>query len=113
MDSERPRRLRSDKDMVAIPANVTFMKQQQLVDHPRKEKTIDVRAIPRPARHPLIFGTFNRLDSGVSFCVVSDHDPRPLHYLFGVRHPGAFTWDYVERGPDVWRVCVGRTAHAE
>ncbi|MBR0712367.1 DUF2249 domain-containing protein [Bradyrhizobium liaoningense] len=86
------------------------MKQHQLVDHPPEGAMIDVRTIPRPRRHPLIFGTFDRLDLGEFFCVVSDHDPRPLRYLFDVRYPGAFTWDYVERGPDVWRVCVGRSA---
>ncbi|MBR0827825.1 DUF2249 domain-containing protein [Bradyrhizobium manausense] len=89
------------------------MKQQQLVDHPPQETTIDVRAIPRPMRHPLIFNTFDQLDEGQFFSVVSDHDPRPLRYLFDIKYPGAFTWDYVESGPDLWRVCVGRAAHDE
>lgn len=113
MDRQRLRRLRSDKDMIAIPSDAGIMEQQNIVDHRSEEMTIDVRAIPRPTRHPLIFDTFDQLDLGEYFCVVSDHDPRPLHYLFDVRYPGAFTWDYVEKGPDVWRVCVGRAAQAE
>ena len=89
------------------------MTRQQLIDHLSEQTTIDVRTMPRPARHPLIFGTFDQLNLGEFFWVVSDHDPRPLHYLFEVKYPGAFTWDYVENGPDVWRVCVGRAAQAE
>ncbi len=111
--SERLQRLRWDKDMIAASADLEFMKQWQLVDHSPDGMTIDVRAIPRPARHPLIFDTFDRLAPGEFFCVVSDHDPRPLRYLFDVKCLGAFTWDYVEAGPNVWRVCIGRTDGAE
>lgn len=99
--------------MIAIFADVEPMKQQQILDRPSEETTIDVRAILRPARHPLIFDTFDRLGLGEFFHVVSDHDPRPLHYLFDVKYPGAFTWDYVEKGPDVWRVRVGRAPQPE
>jgi len=113
IDSERLRRLRCDKDMIAASADSEFMKQQQLVDHSPDGMTIDVRGIPRPARHPLIFDTFDRLGPGEFFCVVSDHDPRPLRYLFDVKCLSAFTWDYVETGPNVWRVCIGRPTEAE
>ncbi|MET0708822.1 MAG: DUF2249 domain-containing protein [Tardiphaga sp.] len=80
---------------------------------PAETTTIDVRPIPRPMRHPLIFNTFDRLDRDESIHVVSDHDPRPLRYLFDVRYSGAFTWDYVEEGPDAWCVRIGRCAPAE
>ncbi|MBR0841088.1 DUF2249 domain-containing protein [Bradyrhizobium liaoningense] len=87
--------------------------QQELTDQlTAPGKTIDVRNIPRSMRHPLIFGTFDRLAPGESFCVVSDHDPRPLRYLFDVKYLGAFSWEYVETGPSIWRVCVGRAAEA-
>jgi uncharacterized protein (DUF2249 family) len=70
--------------------------------------TIDVRRIARPMRHPTIFDVFNRIKPEGAFHIVSDHDPRPLRYLFDVKYPDAFTWDYVESGPDVWRVRLGR-----
>ncbi len=86
---------------------------QQLRDHPTAEATtIDIRPIPRSMRHPLIFTSFDRLDGEGSVVVVSDHNPRPLRYLFDVKYPDAFTWDYVEEGPDVWRVRIGRAALA-
>lgn len=40
--------------------------------------------------------------------VLDDHDPKPLRYQFEAEHAGQFTWEYLERGPDVWRVRTGR-----
>ncbi|MBT2210089.1 DUF2249 domain-containing protein [Actinomadura sp. NEAU-AAG7] len=39
---------------------------------------------------------------------MSDHDPVALRREFETAHPGAFTWDHVESGPDVRRVRIGR-----
>ncbi|WP_271566277.1 DUF2249 domain-containing protein [Bradyrhizobium sp. CCBAU 11386] len=62
----------------------------------------------------MIFDTFDRPGPGEFFCVVSDHDPRPLRYLSDVKQQGApLTLEYVETGPDVLHVCVGRAAEAE
>lgn len=73
------------------------------------EKTIDVRTIPPYQRHPLIFGTFDGLKSGESFLLVNDHDPKPLYYQFQAELTGQFTWEYLEKGPEVWRVRIGRS----
>jgi uncharacterized protein (DUF2249 family) len=40
---------------------------------------------------------------------VNDHDPKPLYYQFDAEHSGAFTWDYLESGPETWRVRIGKT----
>ena len=72
-------------------------------------KTIDVRQIIPRERHPLIFQTFDALDPGQGFQLVNDHDPKPLYYQFAAEHPGRFSWDYLEQGPDVWRVRIGKT----
>lgn len=69
---------------------------------------IDVRAIPRPERHPRIFGQIESLAEGGSFVLMNDHDPRPLHYQLEVRYPGLFDWEYLEQGPETWRVQIGR-----
>lgn len=69
---------------------------------------IDVRTIAPPQRHPLIFDTWAALAGGESFELVNDHDPKPLYYQFEAEHTGEFTWDYIESGPDVWRVRIGR-----
>lgn len=69
---------------------------------------IDVRTIQPPQRHPLIFDTFNRLGAGETFDLVNDHDPKPLYYQFATEQSGRFTWNYLEEGPDVWRVRIGK-----
>ena len=73
-------------------------------------KTIDVRTIPPRERHPLIFHTFNALQPRENFELVNDHDPKPLYYQFAAEHEGHFTWDYLDRGPEVWRVRIGKPA---
>lgn len=69
---------------------------------------IDVRSIPPRDRHPLIFSTFTQLPSGAAMELVNDHDPRPLYYQFNAELPGQFAWDYLEQGPDTWRVAITR-----
>ena len=70
--------------------------------------TLDVRQTPPARRHPLIFETFEALQPGEAFMLVNDHDPKPLYYQFKFEREGQFTWDYVEQGPDTWRVRIGR-----
>jgi len=72
--------------------------------------TIDVRAIVPRERHPLIFNTFHDLAPGASFLLVNDHDPKPLYYQFQAEHGGKFKWEYLESGPDVWKVRIGKAA---
>lgn len=70
--------------------------------------TVDVRQTPPPQRHPLIFQTFEDLQPGEAFILINDHDPKPLYYQFKFEREGQFTWDYLEKGPEAWRVRVGR-----
>lgn len=71
---------------------------------------LDVRTEPPARRHELIFQTFEALDPGQAFVLVNDHDPKPLYYQFEAEKPNGFSWDYLEQGPEVWRVRIGRTA---
>ncbi len=72
------------------------------------EQVVDVRQTPPPRRHPLIFGTFDTLQPGQAFILVNDHDPKPLYYQFRAEMDGQFSWDYLESGPQVWRVRIGK-----
>lgn len=69
-------------------------------------KVVDVRPIPPAQRHPLIFGTFENMEVGQHFELVNDHDPKPLFYQFQAEYTGLFEWDYLERGPETWRVSI-------
>lgn len=73
---------------------------------------IDVRDIPARERHALIHSTFRQLGAGEAFDLLNDHDPRPLYYQFRAEMPGRFTWDYLQSGPDVWCVRIGKVAES-
>lgn len=77
---------------------------------PSVDTTIDVRSIIPRQRHLLIFNTFQQLEPTHAFVLVNDHDPKPLYYQFQAEHQGKFGGDYLEKGPDVWRVVISRTA---
>ena len=73
------------------------------------EPELDVRRFPHGRRHEVIFTTFDALAEGAGFVLVNDHDPKPLRYQFEAQHAGCYSWDYLEAGPDVWRVRIGRS----
>lgn len=71
-------------------------------------KQLDVRTLIPRERHPPIFETFDALAPGDAFEVINDHDPKPLFYQFQAERSGQLEWEYLEQGPEVWRVKVGR-----
>ncbi len=75
---------------------------------PQEIPSIDVRTIPPYERHPRIFGMLATLEPGGSMLIASDHAPRLLQYQIETNHPGQFSWEYLEEGPDVWRVRIVR-----
>ena len=77
-------------------------------DMPDSANILDVRQEIPARRHTLIFETYSALGAGEGFELVNDHDPKPLYYQFAAEHPNQFEWDYLEQGPQVWRVRIGR-----
>lgn len=73
---------------------------------------VDVRQLIPIKRHEKIFQLVDALAPGASFVLVNDHDPKPLYYQLEAEHPKQFSWTYVERGPSVWRVEIGRVSKA-
>lgn len=71
---------------------------------------IDVRRIARGGRHPRVLAHYARLAPGEAFVLVNNHDPKPLRREFEAIHSGAFTWEYLQAGPEEWRVRIGRVA---
>ncbi len=63
-----------------------------------EDEELDVRAVPKPQRHPLIFARFDSLAVGGSFVLVNSHDPKHLHEEFERDHPGAYDWAYLPTG---------------
>ncbi len=76
------------------------------------DRELDVRDVPKPERHPLIFDRFAALPVGNSFTLVNSHDPKHLRQEFERDQPGTYSWEYHERGP-VWRIEVTRLESAD
>jgi uncharacterized protein (DUF2249 family) len=77
--------------------------------HAAGDKSIlDLREIPRPQRHALVFDRLSQLDAGETFTLVNDHDPVPLRNQIEMRFPNESTWEYMERGPETFRIRITR-----
>lgn len=90
---------------LARPAQPTYKRKDN--DH-MADTVLDVRDEVPARRHDLIFATYQGLQRGDGFILVNDHDPKPLYYQFAAEHHGEFGWTYLEQGPEVWRVRIGR-----
>lgn len=71
---------------------------------------LDARTIPHAIRHATIFGALDGVRHGQGLVLVAPHDPLPLLAQLERREPGAFDVDYLERGPEAWRLLLVRTA---
>lgn len=65
---------------------------------------LDARAVPHAIRHATIFGALDSVGVGEGMVLVAPHDPLPLLNQLEGRAPGRFSIDYLERGPEVWRL---------
>lgn len=70
--------------------------------------SLDVRPIIPKEKHPLIISTFDSLTIGESFELINDHNPIPLYHYFNAEKPKQFNWEYLEEGPEIWRVKISR-----
>lgn len=59
-------------------------------------------------RHKKIFQEFEGLNCGEYMELTNDHDPIPLYYQFLFEREGQFSWEYVEKGPEQWKVIIGK-----
>ncbi|MBS0302810.1 MAG: DUF2249 domain-containing protein [Proteobacteria bacterium] len=69
---------------------------------------IDVRMIAPHERHARLFDQFDGLLPGEAFVIINDHNPVPLRRQLDSRSPGELQWRYLQDGPDLWRVQIGK-----
>lgn len=68
---------------------------------------LDVRPVEPKHRLETIMGAYESLPPGGTLQLTVDHDPKCMYYTLGAMHgEGAFTFEYRENGPEVWRVEV-------
>ena len=68
----------------------------------------DVRPHSPAKRHDMIFDAFGRLQAGEAFIFTNDHDPKPLYYQIEAESDVVFVWEYLEQGPERWKVKVAK-----
>lgn len=67
---------------------------------------LNVTLIEPRLKHPTIFKQFDALKEGEAFEILNDHDPKPLYYQLLGERGNIFTWTYLEKGPQWWRVQI-------
>lgn len=67
---------------------------------------LNVTLIEPKLKHPTIFKHFDALKEGASFQILNDHDPKPLYYQLLGERGNIFSWEYLEQGPQWWRVQI-------
>ncbi|MCC3650162.1 DUF2249 domain-containing protein [Streptomyces sp. S07_1.15] len=65
---------------------------------------LDVREVPHAIRHATVFGALGAVPAGRAMVLVAPHDPKPLLAQIEDRNPGVFSVEYLERGPEAWRL---------
>lgn len=77
----------------------------------RAPLALDVRPVEPKDRFERIMAAYERLATDQVLELTVDHDPKCMYYtLKATRGDAAFTFDYLERGPETWRVRVRKTA---
>ncbi len=69
---------------------------------------LDARAIPHAIRHATVFGALEAVPPGGGLVLLAPHDPLPLLAQIEQRFPQVFSVDYLEKGPEVWRLLFSR-----
>jgi uncharacterized protein (DUF2249 family) len=105
LESGAPHRLEAHEDSVLL-----VLVTEKADPTQNNSEELDLREIPRPQRHPLIFQKFDALAVGDSLRLLNDHDPIPLNRQIENIRQGQASWEYIERGPEIFRIRIRRIA---
>jgi regulator of cell morphogenesis and NO signaling len=70
------------------------------------ENILNVTLLEPRQKHPTIFVRFDELTVGESLTIHNDHDPKPLYYQLLGERGNIFNWEYLEEGPEWWKVKI-------
>lgn len=77
------------------------------------DNIINVPSIEPKLKHPTIFKRFDELKDGESIIIHNDHDPKPVYYQLLGERGNVFVWEYLEQGPEWWKVKIQKRSLAE
>ncbi|HEY8689518.1 MAG TPA: iron-sulfur cluster repair di-iron protein [Chitinophagaceae bacterium] len=77
------------------------------------ENILNVTLLEPRQKHPTIFVRFDELAAGESLTIHNDHDPKPLYYQLLGERGNIFSWEYLEQGPEWWKVKIAKNKSDE
>ena len=77
------------------------------------ENILNVTTLEPRQKHPTIFVRFDELSEGESLTIHNDHDPKPLYYQLLGERGNIFVWEYLEQGPEWWKVRITKRISGE
>jgi regulator of cell morphogenesis and NO signaling len=77
------------------------------------ENILNVTLLEPKLKHPTIFNRFDELAEGSDLTIHNDHDPKPLYYQMLGERGNVFKWEYLEQGPEWWKVRITKKLRTE
>jgi regulator of cell morphogenesis and NO signaling len=78
-----------------------------------KTKTLFVPGLEPAIKHATIFHEFESLNDEETLLIINDHDPKPLYFQLIAEHGNVFSWNYLQEGPETWRVAVHKIRYSK
>jgi len=78
-----------------------------------EKNILNVSLLEPRQKHPTIFLRYDELKEGESLTIHNDHDPKPLYYQLLGERGNAFVWEYLEEGPELWKVHITKRITGE
>src|ERR1035437_4213115 len=78
-----------------------------------EENILNVTLLEPKQKHPTIFLRYDLLKEGESLTIHNDHDPKPLYYQLLGERGNTFVWEYMEEGPELWKVRISKRIAGE
>jgi len=75
---------------------------------PSSCERLDARDLPCEQRFKRIMAAWHALPPGKAFVLVNNIDPLPLYYQLNTQFRCELEWRYLQRGPEVFEILVGR-----
>lgn len=73
---------------------------------PNFATSLDIRIYEKGHKKDIIFKAFEELTLGEIMELINDHDPHPLYQQFILNFPEHFDWEYLDQGPEIWRIAI-------
>jgi regulator of cell morphogenesis and NO signaling len=77
------------------------------------ENVLNVTLLEPRLKHPTIFRMFDELQGGENLIIHNDHDPKPVYYQLLGERGNIFKWEYLEQGPQWWKVRITKNGSDE